>query len=80
MTKGKTREDRVRRELGKGGLALSKMPSRFWLRDFYYPGYMILEGNVVVSGASQRKYEDTLQHVEWYAFERLANHVNNGAE
>jgi hypothetical protein len=75
----KTREDRVCRELVKHGLALIKIPSRFWLRDFYAPGYMILEGNIVVSGVYQRQYEDTLEHVEWYAFVHLANKANKEA-
>ncbi len=75
----KTRECRVRRELVKHGLRLSKVPGRSWLKQYYCVGYMILEGNTVVSGYYQRRYQDTLSQVEWYAFEHLANKADKGA-
>jgi hypothetical protein len=67
----KKREDRARRALAKHGLILKKTPSRSWLRQHYGPGYMIIDyRNCVISGACNREYEDTLEHIEWYAFEK----------
>lgn len=69
----KTREDRVRRTLAKHGLILKKTPSRSWLRQYYGPGYMIVDPfkNWVVAGASNREYDCDLGYVEWHAFEKL---------
>jgi|SRR5271167_4329642 len=77
----KTREDRVRRELAKHDLSLKKTPHRSWLRQYYDSGYMIIDpySNCVVSGAFQRGYEDTLEHVEWYAFGRLSGGAADAA-
>jgi hypothetical protein len=66
------RESRVRRALAKYDLVLKKTPSRSWLREHYGPGYMIVnDRNVVVSGAHQREYEDTIDRVEHFAFNHL---------
>ncbi|MER9251690.1 hypothetical protein NKI59_07720 [Mesorhizobium sp. M0598] len=59
-----TREDRARRQLARLGFRLNKTPSRSWLRAEYGPGYMILDGNTVVSGCSDHEYSDTLERVE----------------
>ncbi len=69
----KIREDRARRALAKRGYILRKTPARSWLRQYYEPGYMIIEANrnLVVSGCGQREYEDNIEQVEWFAFERL---------
>jgi hypothetical protein len=34
----------------------------------------------VVSGAHQREYEDTIEHVEWFAFNHLPNRSAQTAE
>jgi hypothetical protein len=67
------RESRVRRALAKYDLVLKKTPSRSWLRKIHGPGYMIVDEyqNFVVSGAHNREYEDTIDHVEWFAFNHL---------
>ncbi|MER9223778.1 hypothetical protein NKI48_34030 [Mesorhizobium sp. M0644] len=66
----KTREDRARRRLARLGYRLNKTPSRSWLRAEYGPGYMILDGNTVVSGCSGRQYSDTLERVEEFIEDR----------
>jgi hypothetical protein len=69
------REGRVRRALAKHDLILKKTPSRSWLRQIHGPGYMIVDEyrNQVVSGAHQREYEDTIERVEYFAFNHLPN-------
>ncbi|RWO85753.1 hypothetical protein [Mesorhizobium sp.] len=64
MSEIKAREDRARRRLARLGYRLNKTPSRSWLRAYYGPGYMILDGSTVVSGCSDREYSDTLERVE----------------
>ncbi|WP_104823106.1 hypothetical protein [Rhizobium sp. NXC24] len=70
MLTEKIREDRVRRALKKRGMRLAKTPSRSWLRDYYGPGYMIIDTtlNAVVSGGSNRAYSDSLEDVEDFTF------------
>lgn len=68
----KNREDRVRRALAKHDYVLKKTPARSWLREYYGPGYMIIDdSNTVVEGCSSRGYESDLERVEWFAFEYL---------
>jgi hypothetical protein len=67
MLSPKVREDRVRRMLAKKGFRLEKTPARSWLRAHYEPGYMICEGNTVISGCLGRAYTDTLEQVEAFA-------------
>jgi hypothetical protein len=69
------REGRVRRALAKYDLILKKTPSRSWLRQIHGPCYMIVDEyqNLIVSGAHHREYEDTIEHVEWFAFNHLRN-------
>jgi hypothetical protein len=68
----KAREDRVRRALAKHGYVLKKTPARSWQRAHYPVGYQIVDDrNTVVAGCYQREYEDTLERVEWFAFEHL---------
>lgn len=64
MSRIKRREDRARRQLARMGYRLNKTPTRSWLRAYYGPGYMILDGNTVVSGCFGREYSDTLERVE----------------
>jgi hypothetical protein len=74
------REGRVRLALAKYDMILKKTPSRSWLRQHYGPGYMIVNGNIVVSGAHQREYEDDIDRVEWFAFSYLPNPHAHTAE
>lgn len=54
-------ENTIRRRLRAKGLRLEKTPSRHWTRDWYGPGYMVIDDrNMVVLGASQRPYDGTL--------------------
>jgi hypothetical protein len=41
---------------------------------------MIVNGNIVVSGAHQREYEDDIDRVEWFAFSYLPNPHAHTAE
>lgn len=63
MRSEKSHENYLRRKLAKHGYRLIKTPSRSWLRSYYPVGYMILDGNTVVSGCSEREYVDTLLDV-----------------
>ncbi|WP_319796608.1 hypothetical protein [Nitrobacter sp.] len=68
MTAIKSREDRLRRRLAKLGLRLAKTPARSSLREFYGPGYMVVDDtNTARLGASQRAYEASLEEVEEFA-------------
>ncbi|MER9927180.1 hypothetical protein NKJ84_30830 [Mesorhizobium sp. M0048] len=70
MTILKIREDTARRRLARLGFRLNKTPSRSWLRAEYGPGYIILDGNTVVSGCSGHEYSDTLERVEEFIEDR----------
>lgn len=68
MSTEKSRENRVRRQLARQGYALKKTPARSAYRQWYGPGYMIVdERNVVISGAINRPYSDSLADVGAYA-------------
>ncbi len=68
MATDKIREDRIRRLLIKNGYRLYKTPARSWLRQYYGPGYMIVdERNTIVSGCAGREYSATLDDVEAFA-------------
>jgi hypothetical protein len=61
----KVREDRARRALAKHDYCLRKTPSRSWLREYYGPGYMIIDqSNTVRAGSSSRQYDANLKDVE----------------
>ena len=54
-------ESTIRRRLRAKGLRLEKAPARHWTRDWYGPGYMVIDDrNMVVLGASRRPYDGTL--------------------
>jgi hypothetical protein len=66
------REGRVRRALAKYDMILKKTPSRSWMRKVHAAGYMVVDDhNMVVSGAHSREYEDTIESVEYFAFNHL---------
>ena len=67
------REDRVRRVLAKRGYILRKTPARSWLRQFYEPGYRIIEvaRDLLVSDSGDCEYQDDIEQVGWFAFELL---------
>jgi hypothetical protein len=77
----KAREDRARRVLAKYGYVLRKTPARSWLRQYYGPGYMIVEihRNLVVSGCGSRPYQDRIEGIERYAFKPLPRQQTPGA-
>jgi hypothetical protein len=75
------REGRVRRALAKYDMILKKTPSRSWLRQAHGAGYMVVnDHNLVVSGAHGREYEDTIEHVENFAFNHLPTRAAKTAE
>jgi hypothetical protein len=75
------REGRVRRALAKHGMVLKKTPGRSWLRQAHGAGYMVVDDhNMVVSGAHNREYEDTIEHVEYFAFNHLPTRDAHTAE
>ncbi|RVM19915.1 hypothetical protein [Sinorhizobium meliloti] len=57
-------ESKIRRELSRFGYRLNKTPARHWSRKHYDVGFMVLDGNRVVLGASQREYSATLEDVQ----------------
>lgn len=65
----KIREDRLRRLLTKHDHKLLKTPARSWFREYYGPGYMIINtlNNTIVSGCYWREYQDTLEGAEAFA-------------
>ena len=69
----KSRENRARRQLSRMGYRLEKTPARSWQRDHYPPGYMILQGGIVVEGGSSRRWEATLEQVETFTASALAH-------
>ena len=63
-----SREARSRRLLAKSGHRLQKTPARFWTRQHYCPGYMVLTGsNLVVLGCSRYEYDGTIEEIEAFA-------------
>jgi hypothetical protein len=69
----KMREDRARRALAKHYYHLRKTPSRSWLRQYYDPGYMIMDRtNTVREGCYSREYQATLERVEEFV-ERITS-------
>ena len=68
----KAREDRIRRVCAKHDCRLKKTPSRHWTREWYGPGYMIIDSsNTVVEGCGFRQYDADIERAEWYALEVL---------
>lgn len=67
-------ESTIRRQLNKLGLYLKKTPSRSHLRDWYGPGFMVVDGytNTVVLGCFHRAYDATLDEVVAFVAERKA--------
>jgi hypothetical protein len=65
----KIREQRVRRVLARNGMRLRKSRTTSPEREYYGPGYMILdERNDIREGGASRQYETDLRGVEWFAF------------
>lgn len=61
-------ESAIRRALSKAGLRLQKTPPRHPSRDWYGPGYMVVDNrNTVVLGATSRPWDATLMEVEAFA-------------
>ncbi|WP_454684878.1 hypothetical protein [Ancylobacter moscoviensis] len=57
-------ESTIRRRLAKAGFTLQKTPSRHWTRDWYGPGYMVIDDtNTVRLGATHRPYDGRLEDV-----------------
>ena len=62
------RERKLRHALDRFGYRLAKTPARSWLRSYYGPGYMVLDGNTAIFGCCSRGYEATLDEVEaWFS-------------
>ncbi|MDX0370629.1 hypothetical protein GOC23_23955 [Sinorhizobium meliloti] len=69
-------ESKIRRELSKNGYRLTKTPARHWSRKHYDVGFMVLDGNHVVLGASQREYSATLEGVQTWLDDLNARKAN----
>jgi hypothetical protein len=67
------RERALRRNLSKTDRRLHKTPARSRLRREYGPGYMVTRNNTVEFGYWNRSYEATLDEVEDWAAELIAD-------